>query len=287
VDASPLTRREILHRLAPANVFQPATMLWRVFEIEAVLRHARFVGRGVDIGCGDGELGRLVFDAYEPQPRVFGIEPDERDSALARASGAYENVFRVGGDALPIETGTLDFAFSNSTLEHIPGLDPVLADVARVLRPDGEFTFTVPSEQFHECLAGSRLLAALARRRGKTYEQLIDERLAHQRYLSPDEWRKRLEAVGFRDSRATRYFPRAAVRAWERLSNATGGLAYELFRGRRATRQIQHGLGLSRQGSPAVARAVGAIAELVGRGALADEVQPHEPSGGLLIVATR
>jgi SAM-dependent methyltransferase len=281
------TRREILQRLAPANIFQPATMLWRVFEIEAVLGHARFVGRGVDIGCGDGELGALVFGAYAPHPRVFGIEPDERDSTLARASGAYQNVFSVGGDAMPIETASLDFAFSNSTLEHIPGLDPVLADVARVLRPEGEFIFTVPSEQFHECLAGSRLLAALARRRGKTYEELIDERLAHQRYLSPDEWHERLEAVGFRESRTTRYFPRSAVRAWERLSNATGGIAYELFRGRRATRQIQHGLGLSRRGPPQVARAAAGITELVGRSALTDEVRPDEPSGGLLIIATR
>jgi SAM-dependent methyltransferase len=196
-------------------------------------------------------------------------------------------VFCVGGDAVPIETGTLDFAFSNSTLEHIPDLDPVLADVARVLRRDGEFTFTVPSEQFHECLAGSRVLTTLARRRGKAYRELIDERLAHQRYLSPTEWRTRLIAVGFHESRATRYFPRSAVRAWESLSNATGGLAYELFRGRRATRQIQHGLGLSRRGSPQVARAVAAIAELVGRRAFADEVRPDEPSGGLLIIATR
>lgn len=262
-------------------------MLWRAFEIEAVLRHASFVGRGVDIGCGDGDLGGLVFDAYTPRPRVLGIEPDERDCALARASGTYEEVFCVGGDALPIETGTLDFAFSNSTLEHIPGLDPVLADVARVLRPGSEFAFTVPSEQFHDCLAGSRVLAALARRRGRTYAELIDERLAHQRYLSPDEWRTRLVAVGFRESRATRYFPRSAVRAWERLSNATGGIAYELFRGRRATRQIQHGLGLSRRGAPQVARGVAAVAELVGRRALAEEVRAGEPSGGLLIVATR
>ena len=287
VNPSPLTRRDILRKLAPANIFQPATMLWRVFEIEAVLRTAQFVGRGVDIGCGDGELGGLVFDAYAPRPRVFGIEPDERDSVRARASGTYENVFSVTGDALPIETASLDFAFSNSTLEHIPGLDPVLADVARVLRPKGEFTFTVPSEQFHKCLAGSRVLGALARRRGKTYEELIDERLAHQRYLSPDEWRKRLEAVGFRESRATRYFPRSAVRAWETISNRTGGIAYELFRGRRATRQIQHGLGLSRRGSPQAARAVAAIAERLVRPVLADEVRSNEPSGGLLIVATR
>jgi SAM-dependent methyltransferase len=262
-------------------------MLWRAFEIEAVLRHANFVGRGVDIGCGDGELAALVFGGYTPRPQVFGVEPDERDCALARASGTYQDVFCVRGDAVPLETGTLDFAFSNSTLEHIPDLDPVLAEAARVLRPGGEFTFTVPSEQFHECLAGSRVLAALARRRGKAYRELIDERLAHERYLSPAEWRTRLTALGFRESRETRYFPRSAVRAWESLSNATGGLAYELFRGRRATRQIQHGLGLAGRGSPQVARAVAAIAELVGRRALADEVRPGEPSGGLLIVATR
>jgi len=283
----PFDRRELLRRLAPANAFQPATMLWRVFEIEAIQRHATLSGRGVDIGCGDGDLGRVVFDAYDPRPEVVGVEPDPRDCALARASGTYAAVHCVSGAAIPLEDGTMDFVFSNSTLEHIPDLEPVVAEGARVLRSGGHFVFTVPSEQFHACLRGSGLAAALARRRGRAYPALIDERLAHHRYLSPDEWTRLLGAHGFTDVRNERYFPLAAVRAWESLSNVTGGLAYELFRARRPTRQIQHGLGLSRRIPPRLAAVVARTTELIARRALAATVQPGEPSGGLLVIATR
>ncbi len=285
--AGPLDRRELLRRLAPANAFQPATMLWRVFEIEAIQRHATLSGHGVDIGCGDGELARVVFDAYEPRPRVIGVEPDPRDCALARASGAYEAVHCVSGDAIPVAAASMDFVFSNSTLEHIRDLEPVVAEAARVLRTGGEFVFTVPSEQFHACLRGGGFVAMLARRRGQKYPALIDERLAHHRYLSPDEWTRLLRAHGFADVRSDRYFPRAAVRGWESLSNLTGGLAYELFGARRATRQIQHRLGLSRRSPPQVATAIARTTELVARRALAADVRPGEPSGGLLIIAAR
>jgi len=262
-------------------------MLWRVFEIEAIQRHAILSGNGVDIGCGDGDLGRAVFDAYEPRPRVIGIEPDPRDCALARAGGTYAAVHCVRGDALPVTAASMDFVFSNSTLEHISDLEPVVAEAARVLRTAGEFVFTVPSEEFHSCLRGGGLITMLARRRGQSYPALIDQRLAHHRYLSPDEWTRLLRANGFAGVRNHRYFPRAAVRAWESLSNLTGGFAYEAFGAHRATRQIQHGLGLSRRSPSPVAAAVARITELVARQALAAEVRPGEPSGGLLIVATR
>ena len=265
-------------------------MLWRVFELEAVLAEPPLAGRGVDIGCGDGELGAVVIDPMRPRPTVVGIDPDPRDCALARAGATYEAVHQTTGDVLPFADGELDFAFSNSTLEHIPAIAPVIAEVARVLRPGGTFLFTVPSEEFHACLGGHPLIGALTRRRGQSYESAIDERLAHERYLGPEEWATLLAAHGLQLVRSTRYFPRPAVRAWERLSSITGGLAYEIVRllGRgRATRQIQHDLGLARRPSPLVARAAALATRLVARRAFGAEVAAGESSGGLLIVARR
>jgi SAM-dependent methyltransferase len=281
------SRSEILRRLAPSNVFQPATMFWRVFEIEAIWRHARLLGRGVDLGCGDGQLTSVVVSAYTPRPALIGVEPDPRDYALALASGIYEEVHCTTGDAIPVASGSLDFAFSNSTLEHIPQIAPVLADTARVLRPGGEFVFTVPSDEFHACLRGSALIETLARGRRRTYRELIDERLAHYRYHSPDEWTATLRDAGFVETRWARYFSRSAVRVWETLSNSTGGLAFELLGAKRPTRQIQHGLRLSRRAPNALAGAVATMVALVGRRALQEEIGPGEPSGGLILIATR
>lgn len=284
-------RHELLARLAPSNAFQPATMLWRIFELEAVLVQPPLRGRGVDIGCGDGELGAVVFGAMRPRPTaIIGIDPSARDCALARTSGTYAAVHQTTGDRLPFAAGELDFAFSNSTLEHIPAIEPVIAEVARVLRPDGTFLFTVPSEEFHRCLRGQPLIAALARRRGRSYGEAVDERLAHERYLDPAAWSALLGAHRLRVTRVVRYFPRPAVRAWERLSSLTGGLAYELIglagRGR-ATREIQHDLGLARRPPWPLARGSALATRLAGRSALDADVRPGEPSGGLLVIATR
>lgn len=288
--AIPPLRRELLARLAPSNAFQPATMLWRIFELEAVLAEPPLAGHGVDIGCGDGELGAVVFGAMRPRPTVVGIDPDPRDCALAGLGMTYAAVHQTTGDALPFADGELDFAFSNSTLEHIPAIEPVVAEVARVLRGGGTFLFTVPSEEFHACLGGQPVIALLARRRGQSYNAAIDERLAHERYLDPASWATLLGAHGLRVARVARYFPRPAVRAWEQLSSLTGGLAYELVgllgRGR-ATRQIQHDLGLARRPTRLAVRAATMATRLVARRALAAELRAGEPSGGLLIVAHR
>jgi len=283
-------RRALLARLAPSNAFQPATMLWRIFELEAVLAEPALTGRGVDVGCGDGELGAVVFDAMRPRPTVIGIDPDPRDCTLARRGTTYATVHQTTGDALPFGDGELDFAFSNSTLEHIPAITPVIAEVARVLRKGGTFLFTVPSEEFHACLGGQPIIALLARRRGRSYDAAIDERLAHERYLDPAGWTTLLGTHGLRVARVVRYFPRPAVRAWEQLSSLTGGLTYELVgligRGR-ATRQIQHDLGLARRPPPLAARTAAMTTRVVARRALASELRTGEPSGGLLIVAHR
>lgn len=262
-------------------------MLWRIFELEAVLAAPALAGRGVDIGCGDGELGSVLFNEMRPRPTVIGIDPDARDCAVARLGGTYAAVHQTTGDALPFADGELDFVFSNSTLEHIPAIEPVLAEVARVLRTGGTFLFTVPSEEFHASLGGQALIARLARRRGLTYRAAIDDRLAHHRYLDPSEWTRRLAAHELRVTQVARYFPRSAVRAWERLSSVTGGLAFELLGRGRATRQIQHDLGLSRRPSGPVVRVAELVTAFAGRRALAAEVRPGEPSGGLLVIATR
>ncbi|HET8568873.1 MAG TPA: class I SAM-dependent methyltransferase [Candidatus Limnocylindria bacterium] len=281
------SRDALMRALAPSHVFQPATLLWRVFEIEAILRHARLRGQGVDVGCGDGELARVVFDAMATRPVAIGVDPDASDHALAERSATYVRVHRTTGDAIPEPSASMDFVFSNSTLEHIPDVDAVLVEAARLLKPGGQFLFTVPSEEFHACLRGSLLLGAIARARGRTYRERIDERVAHLTYRSPGAWAAALGPLGLEVTSSVRYFPRVAVRAWERISNATSGLLYEAFDGRRSTRTIQSGLGLSRRRDGPAAALVLRLLRLLARDALRAEVRGGEPSGGLLVLARR
>jgi SAM-dependent methyltransferase len=284
---APVGRADILERIAPGNLFQPATVLWRIYEIEAVLRHAAFSGRVLDLGCGDGTLSSVIFSERRACTLV-GLEPDQTDAEAARRCGLYAAVHCAPGSSIPESEHSFDVVFSNSVLEHIPQIEPVLAEVGRVLRPGGRFIFTVPSEQFHACLTGGGPLRFVWRLRGQSVQESIDRRLQHHRYWSPDEWANALRPLGFTSVAAQRYLPASVVQAWERLSNMTGGLVFELFGRKTQTRGLQRRLSLNAVDSrtpPAIARTV---LRSVLRKHLAEPAPENgEPTGGLLLIAVK
>ena len=85
----------------------------------------------LDLGCGDGHFASVTF-AHKLQA---GIDPSAACLAEAHERGAYGLLPRALGDALPFPDGHFSTVISNSVLEHIPDLDPVVAEIARVLRP--------------------------------------------------------------------------------------------------------------------------------------------------------
>ncbi len=282
------SRREILRSLAPGHLIQPATALWRVYEIEAVRLHAPLHGRVLDLGCGDGSLSRVIFDGVREVTGVVGLEPDATDAAEARRSGVYVDVHCAPGDAVPAPDATFDTVFSNSVLEHIPSIETVLAESARVLKAGGRFVATVPSDEFHASRGSSRWYSALARLHGQTEAEAIDQRLAHHRYWSPEDWRGALAAAGLSLELTRRYLPGKVMRSWQRMSNATGGLAFELFQRRATTRGAQRRMGLPALTEHLSPAAQARLLELaIGRACETPPDVGDSPSGGLLVVATR
>jgi SAM-dependent methyltransferase len=284
---SPAERPDILARIAPGNLFQPATVLWRVYEIEAVLRHVSFQGRILDLGCGDGTLSSVIFRGKESSG-LIGLEVDPGDAEIARRSGIYAGVHCAPGDTIPEPDQAFDMVFSNSVLEHIPKIEPVLAEVGRVVRAGGRFVFTVPSEEFHACLSGKGPLPFLWKMRGQSVEESIDRRLQHHRYWSPEEWIQALRPLGFSTFAVHRYLPEPVVRAWERISNLTGGLAFELFGRNTPTRGLQRRLSLGKLDSHTPASMTRAILRsLLARHLSEPTAVEGQRSGGLLIDAVK
>jgi SAM-dependent methyltransferase len=200
-------------------------------------------GRGLDLGCGDGLLTRIVL--HEAGPRdLVGIDPDPSETAQAQALGIYSAVHTTGGGDVPEPDGSFDWVLSNSVLEHIPDLDPVLKEVSRLLRPGGVFIFTVPGPGFHGCLRGP-LLPGASR---DDYLRRVDARLAQLRYWDREQWRSRLAAHDMRIAELTDYLDCAEVRRWESISRLTAGVLYGLTAGRRQPIDIQRGLGLRKPG---------------------------------------
>lgn len=219
---------------------QPATAWFRAIEIDELARAMADVrGLGLDLGCGDGILTDILFARIGTDPDLVGIDPDPLETAAAQKYGFYRRIHTCGGNAVPEADGTFDYVLSNSVLEHIPDLEPVIAEVARLLKPGGRFFFTVPCPGFHKNLAGS-----LSGRTRSDYLANLDRRLAHFHYLSATDWADMCTRNGLVLDNAQGYVTQGETRRWETLSRMTGGLLHTLSFGKSRPIEIQRRLKL-------------------------------------------
>lgn len=281
-----LPERELLSDFVRMYPFQPATAYWRWFETDVILRSAPPTGFGLDLGCGDGQLTQLMADRVGGW-RLVGLEPDPREIELARRQSVYQRLHAAPGDVIPEPDATFDFVFSNSVLEHIPDVRPVLREVRRVLKPGGQLIATVPGRDFHDCLAGPpwwwRLLFGASR---DDYLAELDRRLAHFYYWGDEQWRNALRATGFTRVACTPYMQRDLVQRWERLTNCTSGILYKLTGARRRPIDIQRQMHLRGAGRKMPRVLLPALLALLGRGNRMDAGKPPR-YGCLLLRASR
>jgi SAM-dependent methyltransferase len=164
----------------------------------------------LDVGCGDGHFASVAFR----QPLTAGIDPAPGSLREARQWGAYRLLARSLGGALPFPDGYFATVISNSVLEHIPALDPVLAEVGRVLAPAGRFIFCVPSDHFTELLFFTQLFRRL-RLEGlaRAYERYFNRIARHHHCDGPGVWQARLASAGLQVVDSFYYFSEQANHA--------------------------------------------------------------------------
>jgi SAM-dependent methyltransferase len=282
--ASVEVRRRLLRRFMAEAPFQPATNLWRAVELPVLAAALPGAGRGLDVGCGDGVLTKLLAELAGADWRLVGIDPDPAEIALARATGFFEELHETGADHVAEPDSSFDFAFANSVLEHIPDLPPCLKEIARCLKPGGRFYATVPSPGLHTFMRGPGALRRIDRQK---YLAETDRRLLHFRYPSVDEWRELFTAAGLELTTARGYLTRKQVRRWEAWTNWTGGLLYRLKGSQSRPIEIQRSLGL-RRGLPKPLRFVGGpLAWTAGLGVLSDDATAPEETACLLVIARK
>jgi len=234
---------------------QPATAFLRSIEIDRLASVMDAEGLGLDLGCGDGILTDILFNRVGKTPRLVGIDLDPLETEAAAAYPFYERIHTCPADAIPEADGTFDYVVSNSVLEHIPDLESVIREVARVLKPGGRFYFTVPGPGFHENLRGSVIGVDRSR-----YLADLDRRLAHFHYLSSADWAAMCDRHGLRLDQVDGYIDPSETRRWENLSRVTGGLLHALSFGKSRPIEIQRALKLrSIQNSMRLPKAVATV----------------------------
>jgi SAM-dependent methyltransferase len=168
----------------------------------------------LDIGCGDGLFASLLFE----QPVECGIDLKIGHLTRARESGAYRDVKVADATRLPFEAGAFGTVFSNSVLEHIPDVDAVVHEVARVLRPGGQLVFTVPSDRFGDFLFWPSVLRALGLGPlAACYASAMNRVFVHHHTDGSELWRARLERAGLEMVVVRQIMPRPLHALWDLL----------------------------------------------------------------------
>ncbi len=166
----------------------------------------------LDIGCGDGHFASVTFT----EPLDVGLDPDPGVLPLARNYGGYRWVLRGYGNALPFGSASFASAVSNSVLEHIPDVDGVLREVARVLRPGAPFIFCVPNHRFTRSLSVARFLDRLGwHGLAEAYRRFFNRISRHYHCDDVPRWDERLRAAGFALERYWHYFSPEALACLE------------------------------------------------------------------------
>ncbi len=173
----------------------------RCIECEILARQA-FRRPVLDVGCGEGLFAKVFFD----EPVDHGVDPSASELERARQLGAYHELSCCGGAELPFDDDTFPTAMSNSVLEHIPDLGPVLDEVRRVLAPGGSFYVTLPTDRFEQYTVTARLLAACGQAGlEQRYRRRFNTFWRHFHAYAPAEWARRFAEHGWEVAETVEY----------------------------------------------------------------------------------
>jgi len=165
-----------------------------------------------DLGCGDGHFSSVAFNTKV----TVGLDPWAGPVRLARKNGKYDLVIQGDGKTIPFPDGFFSSAVSNSVLEHIPDLEPVLKDLARVMKPGAPFIFCVPNQNFLSNLSISNRLDRIGiRRLAERYRSFFNRISRHHHCDSRLVWEERLLKQGFVIEDQWDYFSPNALAALE------------------------------------------------------------------------
>jgi SAM-dependent methyltransferase len=166
----------------------------------------------LDVGCGDGHFAQLTFE----RKLDVGLDPWTGPIHEAGTRDVYRLLTEADGAHMPYPSAYFASAISNSVLEHIPQLDAVLVETARVLKPGATFVFCVPNHNFLPNLSIARFFDAIGLKPpARWYRSFFNKISRHHHCDDPQTWTARLAQAGFSVEKYWHYFSPSALAALE------------------------------------------------------------------------
>jgi ubiquinone/menaquinone biosynthesis C-methylase UbiE len=167
----------------------------------------------LDLGCGDGNFAEL---AFPERPLTAGIDPWWNPLQKAKAVGAHQHLLQSLGDNMPFPDDHFATIISNSVLEHIADIQPVLREANRVLQPNGRLVITMPNHNYTKCLGGALFFERLGLKGvANSYRRFFNFIARHAHTDSAERWAVLLAEAGFVVEQWQNYFSQRALHALE------------------------------------------------------------------------
>lgn len=147
--------------------------------------------RVVDLGCGPGELTKILHEQLGAQA-TLGIDSSPEMLAKAEAHAGEGLRFELGDIGAFAADGSLDLVFSNAALHWLPAHETLFARLAQALAPRGQLAVQMPANFDHP----SHLLAAeLAGE--ETFRAALEGGARAVPVLAPEDYALLLHRLGF------------------------------------------------------------------------------------------
>lgn len=174
-----------------------ALALWRSIEakeVASIKKRFKYQPPILDVGCGFGEFAGVFADSVIE----VGIDISPTDLLRAAQGKKYKHLYIDDARKLSFPKNSFQTAISVSVLEHIPRAKEAIKEIYRVLKRNGLFIATIPTDELYNQLFFTRVLntfglSSLA----KIYYRAINKSFKHINLWPKTKWEKIIREAGF------------------------------------------------------------------------------------------
>jgi SAM-dependent methyltransferase len=139
---------KLIHEFLPQDTSRQGNPIVEARQMLNAATHSQNVTTFLDVGCGTGDSYDLFADGGA-RLRWIGLDIMDSQEVIGRQRRELPFCFFDGVD-IPLANNSVDIAYSRQVFEHVRHPERLLAEVHRVLRPDGWFVgSTSHLEPFH------------------------------------------------------------------------------------------------------------------------------------------